>query len=192
MPITRKTAPLTPEAYFEWEKANDTKHEYLNGEVFAMVGVKDSHATVAGNLFALLHSHLKGSPCRLYMSDMKAHVAKANAFFYPDVMVTCDPRDKGSDYFKQHPLLVVEVLSESTAAFDRGTKFSIYRQLESLQEYVLIDPDNLTVDCFRRDQNGHWVLYPYSSGETIELTSVNFKIHLDALYEGAVKEKPET
>lgn len=187
MPITRKTAPLSPEAYLEWEKANETKHEYLNGDVFAMVGVKDSHATVALNLASFLKNHLKGSPCRAYISDMKAQIAKANAFFYPDVMVTCDPRDIAFDYYKQHPLLIVEVLSESTAAFDRGAKFSVYRQIESLQEYVLIDPDQPSVDSFRKDNQGHWVLYPYGSGETVEFASVKAKIPLDDLYEGVAK-----
>lgn len=98
MPITGKIAPLSAEEYLEGEKTADIKHEFLNGEIYDMVGVKDSHATVAGNLFALLHAHLRGGPCRVYISDMKAHVEQANAFFYPDVMVTCDPRDRETDY----------------------------------------------------------------------------------------------
>lgn len=184
MPLSQKTGSLSPEAYLEWEKGQADKHEYLNGEVFAMVGVKDSHATVALNLASLLKTHLKSGPCRVYISDMKARVDQVNAFFYPDVMVTCDPRDRETDYFKRHPLLIAEVLSDSTAAFDRGGKFAAYRQLESLQEYLLIDPDGYSVDCFRKDAEGHWVLYPYTRGDGVELASVKLRVDMEALYEG--------
>ncbi len=105
-----------------------------------MVGVKDAHATVARNQFALLHNQLRGGPCRTYVSDMKAHVEKANAYFYPDTIVTCDSRDRETDYFKGYSSLIVAVLSESTDAFDRGRQFAACRELESLQEYVLADP----------------------------------------------------
>lgn len=186
MPITSKIAPLSAEEYLEGEKAADIKHEYLDGEIYAMVGVKDSHATVALNIAALLKRHLRGGPCRAYISDMKAQVEKANAFFYPDVMVTCDPRDRETDYFKRYPSLIVEVLSDSTAAFDRGRKFAIYRQLDSLREYVLIDPDTFSVDCFRKDVQGHWVLHPYGAGESVELASLEFSVAIEAVYEGVL------
>jgi Uma2 family endonuclease len=178
-PISR----LSPEAYLEWEKTQPEKHEYLNGEVFAMVGARDAHVTVAGNVFALLREHLRGGPCRVYISDMKLRVEAANAFFYPDVFVTYDPRDRTQDYYKSHPILVIEVLSDSTAAFDRGRKFAIYRQLDSLREYVVIDPESCTMDCFRRDASGHWVLYAFEGESTVEFESVDFKVTLGALFE---------
>lgn len=184
MPITRKIAPFSAEEYLEGEKTADIKHEFLDGEIYAMVGVKDSHATVALNIAALLKNHLRGGPCRVYISDMKAHVEEAHVFFYPDVMVTCDPRDRETDYYKRHPSLIVEVLSDSTAAFDRGRKFAVYRQLDSLREYVLIDTDTVSVDCFRKDAQGHWVLHPYGPGETVELASVEFGVAIEAVYEG--------
>lgn len=187
MHLSQKAGSMSPEAYLEWEKGQVGKHEYVNGDVFAMVGAKDSHVTVAGNLFAILRSHLKGGPCRACMSDMKARLDQVNAFFYPDVMITCDPRDRETDYFKRYPLLIAEVLSDSTAAFDRGGKFAAYRQLESLQEYLLIDPDRPSVDCFRKDASEHWVLYPYDSGETVELASVKLSLAMDALYEGVAR-----
>lgn len=186
MPIAKEKPILSPEAYLEWEKHHEIKHEYLDGDVFAMAGAKDSHVAVSGNLLALLKNHLRGGPCRVYISDMKVQVEQANAFFYPDVMVSCDERDRQTDDFKRHPALIAEVLSESTAAFDRGRKFAGYRMLESLREYVIIDPDILSVECFRRDAQGRWVLYPYGPGETVELASVNFSVAIEALYEGVI------
>jgi Uma2 family endonuclease len=197
MPLATEIARFTPEEYLEWEKGNQIKHEYVNGEVFALAGAKDAHVTVAGNLFVQLHTHLRGRPCRLYMSDMRVSVESENVFYYPDLMVTCDQRDRESDYFKRFPTLIVEVLSESTAASDRGKKFSSYRKLDSLREYVLIDPDSLNVDCFRLDEStGHWVLYPYGAGEAVEFASVGMTVPIEELYEnvfpaeGAAEEGP--
>lgn len=184
VPLATEQVHFTPEAYLEWERTSEGKHEYLNGEVFALAGAKDAHVTVTGNLFAQLHPFLRGGPCRIYMADMKVSVQRVNAFFYPDLLVTCDDRDGETDYYKQFPLLIVEVLSESTAAFDRGSKFASYRKLESLREYVLIDPDTMNVDCFRLDvASGHWVLYPFAAGETVELASIGFSAPIESLYE---------
>ncbi|MGH8610643.1 MAG: Uma2 family endonuclease [Gammaproteobacteria bacterium] len=183
MSATYPATPLTPEAYLEWEKTQPEKHEYLNGNVYAMVEARDAHVTVAGNAFALLREHLRGGPCRAFISDMKLRVEQGNAFFYPDVFVTCDPRDLVEEYFKRYPVLVIEVLSDTTAAFDRGRKFALYRRLESLREYVLIDPDSFTVDCFRRDDSGHWVLFAYEGEAVAEFDSVDFKVALALLFE---------
>jgi len=184
MPSATETLHFSPEAYLEWEKGNETKHEYFNGEVLALAGAKDAHVTVSGNLLALLHGHLRGGPCRIYMADMKVSVERANAFFYPDILVTCDERDRETGYLKRFPSLVIEVLSESTAAFDRGNKFSTYRKLDTLREYLLIDPDSLNVDCFRLDEtSGHWVLYPFAAGDAVELASIGFSTPIESLYE---------
>ncbi|MDY6806482.1 MAG: Uma2 family endonuclease, partial [Cyanobacteriota bacterium] len=129
---------LSPDAYLEGEKSSPIKHEYIQGEVCAMAGACDAHVTIAGNLFALLRSHVRGSGCRVYMSDMKARIETMDIFYYPDVMVTCDESDRQFDYFKRYPCLIVEVLSDSTESRDRGDKFADYRELSSLQEYVLI------------------------------------------------------
>ena len=189
MTLTKKADFFSAEDYLAWEKGNEIKHEYINGEVFpmfethAMAGAKDAHVSIALNIALLLKSHLRGGPCRVYIADMKVRVDAANLFFYPDVLVTCDPADRSSDYFKSRPALIVEVLSESTSAYDRGAKFEYYRQLESLQEYVLVDPDRFSVDCFRRDASGHWVLFPSGSGETVALDSVNFCAPIADFYE---------
>jgi len=188
MSTPQTASSMTAEAFLEWELTQTEKHEYLDGLVYpvhAMVGARDAHVTVALNLASLLKSHLRGGPCRVYISDMKLRVDAANAYFYPDVFVTCDARDRADELCKRYPSLIVEVLSDSTAAYDRGEKFALYRELDSLQEYALIDPARFTLDCFRRDHTGHWVLYPFAGSDTVEFASVGFTAPLAALLEDA-------
>ena len=139
---------FSPEQYLSYEEASPIKHEYRDGEVYAMAGASDAHVTIAGNIFAILRNHLRGSGCRIYISDMKARIDANNRFFYPDVMVTCDDRDQATATYKKFPCLIVEVLSASTEAYDRGDKFADYQSLESLQEYVLINPRRQRIECF--------------------------------------------
>jgi Uma2 family endonuclease len=175
---------LSPAEYLQLEEQSDLKHEYIDGEVYAMAGASDRHVTIAGNLFAILRGHLRGSGCRVFMSDMKAKIETANRFFYPDVMVTCDERDRTNNNYKEYPRLVIEVLSNSTEAFDRGDKFSDYQQLTSLQEYILISTNRQKVDCFRRNDNGLWLLQPYSlPNPLVQIQSVDLEIELAAIYE---------
>jgi Uma2 family endonuclease len=175
---------LTAEEYLKGEETADCKHEYQNGEVWAMAGATDNHVTIAGNLFVLLKQHLKNSPCRTYISDMKVQVEKADAYFYPDVMVTCNPKDQANTLYKQHPLFIAEVLSPSTEAFDRGNKFNAYRQLDSLQTYWLIDTQAQRVDSFTRTQNDDWLLHSYAiADEMIEIKAIEVRCLLKELYE---------
>ncbi|PHJ63268.1 hypothetical protein VF14_31440 [Nostoc linckia z18] len=183
MVISQNEYYISPEEYLEGEKVSEIKHEYIDGQVYAMAEASDAHVTIVGNLFILLRNHLRGSGCRIYILDMKARIDVINRYFYPDVIVTCDTRDKEFEYFKCYPCLVVEVLSESTESFDRGKKFASYRHLESLQEYVLISSDRMSVECFRRNEQGHWVLYPYEKGEEVHLASVDFRCAIAEIYE---------
>ncbi|WP_088890829.1 Uma2 family endonuclease [Leptolyngbya ohadii] len=175
---------LTPTEYLQMEEHSPIKHEYIDGQVYAMVGASDAHVTIAGNLFALLRNHLRGSGCRAYISDMKARIESLNRYFYPDILVTCDPRDRQTSLEKRFPCLVVEVLSDSTEAFDRGDKFADYQELDSLQEYVLISTKRQRVECFRRNEAGLWVLQSYTDRHsTFQLESIGFEGTIDALYE---------
>ncbi|MFT4243655.1 MAG: Uma2 family endonuclease [Acidovorax sp.] len=171
------------EAYLAWEAEQTEKHEYANGEVFAMSGALENHVTVALNVAIALRSHLRGGPCSVFISDMKLHVQADDAFYYPDVFVTCAESDRAESRHKSTPSLVVEVLSSSTAAYDRGAKFASYRKLPSLREYVLIDPERLSVDLFRRGDDGHWVLHPFVAGERVEFSSVGLALPIEDLYE---------
>ncbi|MBL8364504.1 MAG: Uma2 family endonuclease [Comamonas sp.] len=172
------------QAYLAWEAEQSTKHEYHDGEVFAMAGATDAHVTVAGNVYMALRNHLRGSPCSVFISDMKLRVEEDNAFFYPDVFVTCADSDRGQSHSKNAPVLVVEVLSPATSAYDRGAKFAAYRKLPTLREYALIDPERLSLDLFRRDGDSkRWVLHPIEAGGHVEWASVGLQLPLEALYE---------
>jgi len=168
--------------YLTWESTQLDRHEYLNGEVFAMAGAEDRHVTVAMNIALTLRQHLSCSPCRTYMSDMRLHVASANSYFYPDVLVTCSALDAASPLVKNEPKLIVEVISASTAAYDRGLKFGDYRSLECLQEYALIDLDSRSTDCYRKGADGLWVLHPFAKGESVSLASVAFTLSAGQLF----------
>ena len=155
--------------YLAWEPTQAERHEFIDGEVFAMAGAEDRHVTVAMNLAFALRQHLSGSACRTYMSDMRLHVAAANSYFYPDVLVTCSALDQASAMVKTEPKLIAEVLSPTTAAYDRGLKFSHYRTLPSLEEYLLVDLDSRASDCYRKGADGLWVLHPFGRGQAVEL-----------------------
>ncbi|MFZ5483096.1 MAG: Uma2 family endonuclease [Pseudomonadota bacterium] len=168
--------------YLRWEAEQPAKHEYLLGEVFAMGGASRRHVTAAGNLFSSLSLALEGTPCRPYMADMKVEAARDVAYFYPDVLVTCDPADHRADLVIQSPILVAEVLSPSTAAYDRGDKFVLYRGIASLREYVLIDPDRKAVELYRRGDDGLWVLRDIAPDTVLELASVGVSVAWDRLF----------
>jgi Uma2 family endonuclease len=178
---------FTADDYLAWEPTQLDRHEYLDGEVFAMAGAEDRHVTVSGNCYMALRQHLSGSPCRTYMSDMRLHVAAVNSYFYPDVLVTCSALDLASPKAKTEPKLIIEVLSPSTAAYDRGLKFSHYRNLASLEEYALIDLDTRTTDCYRKGADGLWVLHPFARDESVELASVALTLSAAQLFADVVE-----
>ncbi|NJK66682.1 MAG: Uma2 family endonuclease [Microcoleus sp. CSU_2_2] len=177
---------ISPEEYLKLEELSPIKHEYIQGEIYAMAGASDAHVTLGVNLVSLLRNHVRGSGCRVYMSDMKARIESKNIYYYPDVMVTCDERDKAFPSFKRYPCLIIEVLSDGTEGFDRGDKFADYQELETLQEYVLISQKRQRVECFRRNAEGLWVLQSYTQGSEIYLASVDFRASMDAIYEDVV------
>jgi len=175
---------LTPEEYLEKEEQSDIKHEYIDGYVYAMAGANDPHVTISGNAFMMIRNHLRGSKCRVYMADMKAKIDSLRRYYYPDVIVTCDPRDTQTPNHKSFPKLIIEVLSKSTEAFDRGDKFADYQQIETLEEYVLVNASRLRLDCFRRNAEGLWVLKSYTGEEeNFQLTSINLECKFADLYE---------
>ena len=183
MAIPQTEEHLDAAAYLAWEETQEGRHEYVAGEVFAMVGVRQAHNLATMNLATLLRQALKGGPCRVFVESVKARIEAADCCFYPDVLVTCDPRDRATPDYVSYPILVAEVLSESTAAFDRGGKFAAYRKLDSLQDYVLIDLAARRIEVFRRDAGNHWVLYDYGPGENVELASLPLHIPMADLLE---------
>lgn len=174
---------MTPQEYLEWEERQDIKYEYINGEVFAMTGGTIPHNDIALNLASALKYHLRGKGCKVLMADAKLGVSENGPFHYPDVMVTCDERDRQAIKFIQYPCLIAEVLSPGTEGYDRGGKFTHYRSIKTLREYVLIDAQQISVECFRLNEKGIWELHPYTEGDEIHLTSVDFHCPICLLYE---------
>lgn len=185
MPDLAEVRFISVEDYLAGEAVASVRHEYVAGEVFAMAGASEAHATIALNVAALLRAHVRGGPCRVYIADMKLRVEAASAFFYPDVFVTCDARDTGEPLAKHHARVVIEVLSESTEAYDRGAKFADYRRLETLDEYVLIDSRRRACEVFRRHPEG-WLLDPVPEHGHLVLNAIDFDCALDAVYEDVV------
>jgi len=174
---------MTADDFLAWEQIQVEKHEFVAGEVFAMVGTRREHVVVSGNIFAALKQHLRGTPYHAYIADLKLRVEAADAFFYPDVMVSCHPNDNKAEQFISYPTLIVEVLSDSTAAYDRGGKFVAYRSLESLQEYVIVDIDARRVECFRRTTDNEWLLHDYYGNVNCEFQSLGISLALADIFE---------
>ncbi len=172
--------------YLAGEQVAEVRHEYVAGQVFAMVGATRGHNLVALNIASFLRRHLSGSPCSTYMSDMKVRIEAADAFYYPDVMVSCETLPLDAIYLEQ-PILIVEVLSPSTENIDRREKRLNYQKLPSLREYILVSPDVMQVEVYRRQGDGFSGLDCYDSmDEAVALTSVDARIPLAEIYAGVL------
>ena len=177
------------EQYLEAEKSSDIRHEYVAGQVFAMAGASEEHSLIKGNIIAILRPHLRGSSCRAFVSDMKVKVKirNANIFYYPDIIVTCDPEDK-ERYFKSRPNLIIEVLSNSTATIDKREKRINYQTIDSLKEYVLIYQNQIKVEVYRQDDQGNWSTEVLGKDDQLHLDSVNLTLTMADIYEDVIRQ----
>ena len=183
---TARVVPhLTPQEYLEWEVQQPLRYEYFNGEVFAIAGGTLPHADIALNLASLLREPLRGR-CKVRNSDAKVGMTDEGPFTYPDLSISCDELDRTAREFIRYPCVIIEVLSPSTEAYDRGGKFTLYRRLSTLQEYVLVSSETKTVEIFRRDAVGEWRFIPYSEGDTTPLMSLGITLSLNDLYEDVI------
>ncbi|MEG4939355.1 Uma2 family endonuclease [Microcoleus sp. F4-D5] len=182
--VSKNNFYISPEEYLEGERVSPIKHEYRRGHVYAMTGAKKPHIVISVNLASLLNNHLRESSCLVLSSDIKVRLEEANCYYYPDVAVTCDERDTSStEDFILYPSLIIEVLSPSTASFDRGDKFVDYQTSPSLQEYVLITQSEIKIECFRLNESGNWVSQTYGQGDRVEFVSANFSCPISEIYE---------
>jgi Uma2 family endonuclease len=188
MVATRERHPMSPQEYFDWEAKQELRHEYFEGDVFAMAGGSIAHGRLGLNLGAMLKAGLRGKGCIPLNSDCKLGISEKGPFIYPDVSVTCDDRDKTARQFIQYPCLIIEVLSPSTEAYDRGGKFALYRRLASLQEYVLVSSESRSVEVFRRTTSGTWEFKDYGEEDSISLTSVGLTLAIAEIYEDVTLE----
>ncbi|HEV2707884.1 MAG TPA: Uma2 family endonuclease [Pyrinomonadaceae bacterium] len=179
---------LSPEEYLAIERKAEYKSEYVDGVMYQMAGGSERHNLIAANLIISLGVQLRERPCRVYPSDLKVRVPNSQRFFYPDVSVVCGEIRFANDERDVilNPVIIAEVLSESTAAYDRGKKFLSYQQIDSLQEYLLISQDEELIEHYVRQSNDTW-LYAKASGltESIALPSIQCEIALRDIYNKA-------
>jgi len=174
---------MTVEAYLEWEPLQELRYEFVDGEVLAMTGGTLPHNDIAINLLMALRPQVRENGCRINIADAKVSVSPTR-YRYPDLVVSCDQRDKTALDAIRYPKLVIEVLSAGTEAQDRGDKFREFRSLASLEEYVLISSTEVSVEIYRRGEGRMWLYTAYQDGEVIRLESVDFECSIGLLYEG--------
>jgi Uma2 family endonuclease len=179
--MSQALGKLELNAFLAWENAQEDRHEFVRGEVFAVVGARRAHCDVTVNLTGLLWNALRGSPCRVYSESRKLQVA--NDVFCPDVVVSSSAADLAGDAPMVEPLFIVELLSPSSHTYDRGLKFAHYRRLASLKEYLTIDPDTRRVEGFRFSDAG-WVLHDMSEADTLHLGSLGIDLPMAEVFAG--------
>ncbi|MDS3859989.1 Uma2 family endonuclease [Thermosynechococcaceae cyanobacterium BACA0444] len=179
----------SPEEYLEIEEKSDLKHEYRDGEIVEMAGGTTNHNEIAGNCYTFLKLALKGKQYRIYFADVRLWMPQFRQFTYPDVMVIQGEPiyvGKGTTTIT-NPMLIVEVLSPSTQDYDRGTKFTRYRSIPELRDYILIDPDQFAIEQFTKNPEGQWVLTDiHGEDRSLVLASLDVQIRLKDIYEGVM------
>ena len=181
---------LSLQEFLDWENQQPERHEFHRGEVFAMVGARRVHGLIALNIAASLTMQLRGSPYQVFANSMKLKVG-ADTILYPDVFVTGDAADLRTEQVFTAPTVVVEVLSPSTQSCDRGSKFTLYRSLPSVREYMLVDPDTREVQLFRRGADGLFTLHDMTGREQIRLDSVDCELLASDVFDGVAPEAGE-
>jgi Uma2 family endonuclease len=177
--IPRWTVP----AYLDLERFSTVKHEYVDGYVYALAGGTQAHNAICANIVTLLRSAARGGPCRVYTSDMKVKAAD-EVYLYPDVSVSCDPDDRRDDRdWIAAPRLAVEVLSDSTAAYDRTDKFTLIARNAALVEYLLVDARRPAVEVRSRQPDGTWTIATHGPGESVTLAALAASVSVAAIYE---------
>jgi Uma2 family endonuclease len=183
---SQSTATYSPQQYLAIERDAQQKHEYFNGEIFAMTGASERHNLIAVNLVSSIHAQLRGTPCKVYSSDMRLKVSATGLYTYPDVVALCGEAHFDDDQQDTllNPTMVIEVLSKSTEGYDRGEKFAHYRKIESLTEYLLISQDRYRIEQYVRQPDNQWLMSEVSKlEEGIELPSIKCRLLLSDVYD---------
>ena len=178
MVLAKKYNLMSEQAYLDGELLSDIRHEYIEGEVYAMVGAHKYHNQIVMTVSNVFYNHLLGKPCQPYASDMKVKIDRK--YFYPDVMVDCSQVD--ADYYIEQPSIIVEVLSKSTRQHDKTVKRLAYFQIASLKEYVLIEQDFVEIEFWSRDENNYWQQSVYYLGDDIHFQSIDLTVSVEDIY----------
>jgi len=181
MGVPKLKLKISVEDYLEAEKVSEIRHEYVDGEVFAMAGVSKDHNRINRRLLNSITSKLVDSQCETFFVDVKVRVEKLSRFYYPDLVVVCGD-DTESNYYIDKPTIIVEILSPSTASTDRREKLFAYQEIESLHEYVMIDQETEHVEIYRRRDDGLWSWIVFDADEDFDLEAINFKMPVADLY----------
>jgi Uma2 family endonuclease len=182
-------AKLTVAEYLEFEKNSDEKHEYYQGELFAMAGARVPHNRIVTRLTMLIGQKLRGKTCEPFNSDQRVHIPENSLFTYPDISIVCGPLQtlNNDDYNILNPSIIIEVLSPGTKNYDRGEKFQLYRDIPTLKEYVLVDSQFIHIEAFRINASGHWELEEYNtSSASLLLPLINASLPVSEIYEGII------
>lgn len=191
-PIKRYTA----EEYLELERASEVKHEFYQGEIFAMSGASLPHNRIQMNFTGGTHAFLKGKGCDVFGSDLRVHIPSNGLFTYPDAVIACGQpellNDGGLDNLL-NPVAIIEVLSKSTQSYDRGDKFALYRAIPSLQEYILIASESVAIEQYTKQEDDTWILKEVRQlNEQLYIKTIHFSLPLTELYSGVSFEPPVT
>lgn len=181
---------LSVDEYLAMERASELRHEFLNGEVFAMGGASWNHGLINGNLAALLRTRLKGKGCFVQTNDLRVQISATGLFAYPDLVILCGQPVFADQEFDTllNPRVLIEILSDSTAAYDRTTKFAHYRKLESLQDYLLVAQDEIKIERYSRRGAGLWDYWEsLGTDGDVDFPSLGLAISLPEIYEGLIR-----
>lgn len=184
---------FTPEEYLAREEYSEIRHEYINGEIFDMAGGTANHNLIVGNTQYALRTGLRKKPCKVFAEGLRLRIEKSNIITYPDVMVICGKIefDRGRQDLVLNPIVLFEVMSKSTRHYDRTDKFAAYRQILSLQEYVMIEQERVYVECFRKTKSRLWALDAYQDlAGQLKLESLGIELAIAELYQGIVEQGP--
>lgn len=185
MIAAKDNAPhLTPEEYFTWEEQQLEKHELIDGQVYAMTGGSVNHSRIAIRFATMVDTHLDASSCIIGNSDLRVNILGTNNYTYPDISVTCDDRDKTTTQYITYPCLIIEVLSKTTEAYDRGGKFRMYQNNPVLKDYLLVSSTAMEIDLYHKNNAGQWMIINYGEGDTIELKSISLSFPIQQIYRG--------
>ena len=177
---------ISQKEYLDTERLALDKHEYFNGEVFAMSGASRFHNRIFRNTYARIGIFLEGKKCTPYGSDLRVHIPINTLYTYPDISIVCDDEQYLDDEFDTllNPKVIIEILSKSTKDYDKGTKFTLYRSIPSLVEYILIDSEKMFIERFAKNSEGVWSLSEYSlPTDLLQISSIDFKISLEMIYD---------
>ena len=182
--ILKATDWISPDEYLEGERSAEVRHEYVDGHVYAMAGASDDHNRIAGNIFAELRERLRGHRCEPFINDMKVKIppAFADVYYYPDVLVACDPTDNAR-YFRERPTVLIEVLSPETERTDRREKAIAYRQIPTVEAYVLVEQERMAATILRRTEPGWQSEVIEKRGSILKLPGIGVEIPLERIYE---------